>query len=198
VLPPWAVALAFALKSGGGVYIHAERLLAKAGGSKRKGRGISHPWNEAKREWIGRRAAQAKRGSLGTPLAGARGGAPECTSHLRYKTDQGPALHTTWNPCLVLRTMMRYALERESYRGSTSAIPVEYQKEEMSVSELCREFGVSRPTGYRWINRYKESGPEGLLNLSSKPHGCSHATPETIENAILALRGKYPSWEQGS
>jgi transposase len=69
-----------------------------------------------------------------------------------------------------------------------------YQKEEMSVSELCREFGVSRPTGYRWINRYKESGPEGLLNLSSKPHSCSHTTPEAIENAILALRGKYPSW----
>src|ERR1700677_1383613 len=69
-----------------------------------------------------------------------------------------------------------------------------YQKEEMSVSELCREFGVSRPTGYRWINRYKENGPEGLLNLSSKPHSCSHATPETIESAILALRGKYPSW----
>ena len=69
-----------------------------------------------------------------------------------------------------------------------------YQKEEMSVSELCREFGVSRPTGYRWINRYKESGPEGLLNLSSKPHSCSHATPEAIENAILALRGMYPSW----
>jgi transposase InsO family protein len=69
-----------------------------------------------------------------------------------------------------------------------------YQKEEMSVSELCREFGVSRPTGYRWINRYKESGPEGLLNRSSKPHSCSHQTPEGIENAILALRGKYPSW----
>jgi hypothetical protein len=33
-------------------------------------------------------------------------------------------------------------------------------------------------------------GPEGLLNLSSKPHSCSHATPEAIENAILALRGK--------
>jgi hypothetical protein len=58
VLPPWAVALAFALKSGGGVYIHAERLLAKAGGSKRKGRGISHPWNEAKREWKGRSEAE--------------------------------------------------------------------------------------------------------------------------------------------
>jgi transposase len=64
----------------------------------------------------------------------------------------------------------------------------------MSVSELCREFGVSRPTGYRWINRYKEVGPEGLLDLSSRPHSCSHATPEKTENAILALRNKHPSW----
>jgi transposase len=69
-----------------------------------------------------------------------------------------------------------------------------YQKEEMSVSDLCREFGVSRPTGYRWINRYKEVGPEGLLDLSIRPHSCSHATPERTENAILALRSKYPSW----
>ena len=69
-----------------------------------------------------------------------------------------------------------------------------YQKEEMSVSDLCREFGISRPTGYRWINRYKEVGPEGLLDLSRRPHGCSHATPEATENAILALRGKHPSW----
>jgi hypothetical protein len=70
------------LELGGGVYIHAERLLAKAGGSKRKGRGISHPCNEAKPEWKGRseaEAAQAKRGSLGKPLARARSGAPERT-----------------------------------------------------------------------------------------------------------------------
>jgi transposase InsO family protein len=69
-----------------------------------------------------------------------------------------------------------------------------YQKEEMSVSDPCREFGVSRPTGYRWINRYEEVGPEGLLDLSSRPHSCSHATPEKIENAILVLRSKHPSW----
>jgi transposase-like protein len=56
----------------------------------------------------------------------------------------------------------------------------------MSVSDLCREFGVSRQTGYRWINQYKEVGPEGLLNRSSKPNGCSHATTEAIENEIFA------------
>jgi len=51
--------------------IHAERLLAKAGGSKGKGRGIAHPEGTAER-----RSAQAKRGRLGTLLARARGGAP--------------------------------------------------------------------------------------------------------------------------
>ena len=69
-----------------------------------------------------------------------------------------------------------------------------YQKKEMSLSDLCREFRVSRPTGYRWINRYKGVGPEGLLDRSRKPHGCSHATSEATENAILALRSKHPSW----
>ena len=69
-----------------------------------------------------------------------------------------------------------------------------YQKEETSFADLCREFGVSRPTGYRWVNRYKEVGPEGLLDLSRKPHSCSHATPDAIEQAILALRSRYPSW----
>ena len=89
--------------------------------------------------------------------------------------------------------MMRYFLERESIVDRRLQFLSSYQKEEMSVSALCREFGVSRPTGYRWINRYKESAPEGLLALSSRPDSCSQATPETIENAILALRGKYPS-----
>jgi transposase InsO family protein len=69
-----------------------------------------------------------------------------------------------------------------------------YQKEEMSVADLCREYGISRPTGYRWINRYNETGPEGLVDRSRRPHGCSHATLEPVENAIFALRVKHPSW----
>jgi transposase-like protein len=99
---------------------------------------------------------------------------------------------------LVLRTMMRYAWKESRIVDQRLQFLSSYQKEEMSVSELCSEFGVSRRTGYRWINRYKESGPEGLLNLSSKPHSCSHATPEAIENAILALRGNILPGEQGS
>jgi transposase len=69
-----------------------------------------------------------------------------------------------------------------------------YQKEEMSVADLCRTYGISRPTAYRWINRYNEAGPEGLVDRSSRPHSCSHATLEPVENAILVLRAKHPSW----
>ncbi|HEY6375730.1 MAG TPA: helix-turn-helix domain-containing protein [Edaphobacter sp.] len=64
----------------------------------------------------------------------------------------------------------------------------------MSVADLCRAYGISRPTAYRWINRYNETGPEGLVDRSRRPHSCSHATREPIENAILALRAKHPSW----
>ena len=41
-----------------------------------------------------------------------------------------------------------------------------YQKEEMSLTDLCHEYGISRPTAYKWIKRYNEVGPEGLLDLS--------------------------------
>ena len=43
-----------------------------------------------------------------------------------------------------------------------------YQKEEMSVTDLCHEYGISRPTAYKWIKRYDEVGPEGLLDLRAR------------------------------
>ena len=64
----------------------------------------------------------------------------------------------------------------------------------MSVADLCRAYGISRPTAYRWINRYNETGPEGLVDRSRRPHTCSHANLEPMENAILVLRAKHPSW----
>jgi transposase len=64
----------------------------------------------------------------------------------------------------------------------------------MSVADLCRAYGISRPTAYRWINRYNETGPEGLVDRSRRPHTGSYAPLEPMENAILALRAKQPSW----
>ena len=55
---------------------------------------------------------------------------------------------------------------------------------------------VQRPTvGSIAITR---RGPEGLVDRSRRPHACSHATLEPIENTILVLRAKHPSWARES
>ena len=69
-----------------------------------------------------------------------------------------------------------------------------YQKEEMSVTDLCHEYGISRPTAYKWIKRYDEVGPEGLLDLTRTPHSSPYAASAEIENEVLALRKRFPSW----
>jgi transposase len=67
-----------------------------------------------------------------------------------------------------------------------------YEKEQMSVADLCRAYGISRPTGYRWINRYNEEGPTGLVDRSRRPHSCAHATVAEI-NAGLQLSQRVPA-----
>jgi hypothetical protein len=78
-----------------------------------------------------RRSAQAKRGRLGcllrAPGTESLSVLSTCvtkqTKHMRYRE-----VERRWFLGLVGRTMMRYALERESYRGSTPAVPVELPK----------------------------------------------------------------------
>lgn len=70
----------------------------------------------------------------------------------------------------------------------------EYQTKETTIIDLCRQFGISRPTAYKWIKRYEELGPEGLSELSRRPKSCSHAIPEQIENEVLAVRNRHPTW----
>lgn len=60
-----------------------------------------------------------------------------------------------------------------------------YQKEEMSVTDLCHEYGISRPTAYKWIKRYDEVGPEGLLDLTPAHSPVSPAYSSTICAAPL-------------
>jgi len=69
-----------------------------------------------------------------------------------------------------------------------------YQREEMYKTDLCHEYGISRPTAYKWIKRYDEVGPEGLLDLTHTPHSSPYATSAEIENEVLALRKRFPSW----
>jgi len=63
-----------------------------------------------------------------------------------------------------------------------------------NVSALCREFGISRQTGHKWLRRFRESGHVGLAEQSRRPQSSPLATAEEIVVGILELRGRHPSW----
>src|SRR5215207_1868008 len=64
--------------------------------------------------------------------------------------------------------------------------------DEMTV--LCRRYGVSWKSGYKWLARYLADGPSGLADRSHRPHACPHATvPEAVE-ALCELRRRHPTW----
>jgi transposase InsO family protein len=67
-------------------------------------------------------------------------------------------------------------------------------QEGCNISQLCRQFGISRDKGYKWLRRYAESGTAGLLNNSRRPHCSPKKTNETVEEAIIALRKEHPVW----
>ena len=56
-----------------------------------------------------------------------------------------------------------------------------------SHTELCHSYGISRPTGYKWIDRYVR-GSAGLVDRSRCPHHCPQETPREIVAAIVELR----------
>ncbi|MBX3742054.1 MAG: IS481 family transposase [Akkermansiaceae bacterium] len=60
--------------------------------------------------------------------------------------------------------------------------------------QLCRNFGISPPTGYKWLSRYREMGVEGLAEQSRARHHQPLRTPERIEQLILDARGRHPAW----
>ena len=62
------------------------------------------------------------------------------------------------------------------------------------VSELCSEYGISRKTAYKWIERYIRCGPAGLEDRSRRPRHAPNATPPAVVEALLALRRRHPTW----
>ena len=63
-----------------------------------------------------------------------------------------------------------------------------------SMTELCERYGISRRTGYKWLDRYEASGPAGLVDRGRAPAGCPHRVDATIATAIVEVRKAHPSW----
>src|SRR3954465_14461139 len=63
-----------------------------------------------------------------------------------------------------------------------------------AMTDVCRDFGVSRKTGYKLLDRYKEHGLTALSDRSRRPVRYANQLPEQIESLIVRLKAEKPHW----
>lgn len=67
-------------------------------------------------------------------------------------------------------------------------------RRERNLTELCREFGISRQTGYVWLKRYQAGGAREVLDRSRRPLHSPQRTSSEIEQKVIELRQQWPDW----
>lgn len=63
-----------------------------------------------------------------------------------------------------------------------------------NLRALCAQFGISRPTGYKWLERYRDGGVAALADHSRRPQSAPGQTAAEVEARVLALRAAHPAW----
>ena len=84
-----------------------------------------------------------------------------------------------WKECQVVDERLRFVARR-----------LDGEK----MAPLCAEFGISRKTGYKIFERYRDCGVEGLTDRSRRPYRHALQLPMAVEKLIVALKREYPSW----
>jgi transposase InsO family protein len=67
-------------------------------------------------------------------------------------------------------------------------------KEGANVRRLCRRFGVSPTTGYKWLERWRMAGKSGLEEQSRRPQSSPARSAAAIEQSVLSVRAEHPAW----
>ncbi len=62
------------------------------------------------------------------------------------------------------------------------------------IATLCREFGISRVTGHKIIDRYRDSGLEAFTDRSRRPYRQANQLPFQVEKLILQIKQEWPNW----
>ena len=62
------------------------------------------------------------------------------------------------------------------------------------MTDVCREFGISRKTGYKLLERYREEGPAALADRSRRPVRYANQLPAQVESLIVASKREKPHW----
>ena len=63
-----------------------------------------------------------------------------------------------------------------------------------TMTELCERYGISRKTGYKWLDRFDAGGRAGLGDRSRAPHQCPHRIADNVAQLICLARRQHPSW----
>jgi transposase InsO family protein len=84
-----------------------------------------------------------------------------------------------WKECSVMEERMRFVVRLLDGEP---------------MSEMCREFGISRKTGYKIFDRYRQHGLEALSDRSRRPVRYANQLPETVERLIVRAKKDKPHW----
>lgn len=71
---------------------------------------------------------------------------------------------------------------------------MDVQRGERSKAAVCRGYGISRPTGDKWLDRYEAEGLAGLVDRSRAPRGHANEVAEELAELIVALRRRHGRW----
>jgi transposase InsO family protein len=67
-------------------------------------------------------------------------------------------------------------------------------RKERSFTDLCREYGISRVTGYTWLKRFAAGGSSAVVDRTRKPEHSPHRKSAEVEQAVIGLRQRWPDW----
>ena len=85
-----------------------------------------------------------------------------------------------WNQVTQMEEIIRFVMLAQTGR--------------FTVTDLCEQFGISRKTGYKHLERYGANGLKGLVARSHRPHQFPQRTDEQVERLILAERRLHRTW----
>lgn len=84
--------------------------------------------------------------------------------------------------------------KEETLMSQRTAFVERSKAEDLNFSALCREFGISRKTGYKWLKREQAAGMGGLADQSRRPKHSPRQTDAVIEAKVLEVRSQHKVW----
>lgn len=95
----------------------------------------------------------------------------------------------TWKATDAMKERTKFVLEWERRWNEAEGGPV-------NMAELCRMFGISRQTGYKWVTRYRESGHDlrAVAERSRRPKQSPNSLPVELQDLIVAARKHWLRW----